>query len=83
MHVNQPVLLTNLKRGGRAVITRMKNGDAHLLRLRELGLGEGRTVCVVEPSDPLLCQIDQTRVGVARSLAADIFVRPLPDSIGA
>lgn len=73
------ISLATVQRGTRAVITRMQAADDGALRLRELGMGEGRTVCVLDSCDPMLCQIDQCRVGVARCLAAGIFVRPLAE----
>lgn len=48
---------------------------AHGLRLRELGFARGRRVHVLDTDDPMLCVVDQARVGLARELAEGILVQ--------
>ena len=53
-------------------------GDASLCqRMRELGLGESAIIKKVCGSGPFLCQINGTRMALARAAAASIVVQPL------
>ena len=59
------------------VITRVTGSGTGHLRLRELGMCEGRRVRVLCPADPMICMVDQCRVGLDRCLAEQILVCPL------
>lgn len=53
-------------------------GDAGLCqRLRELGVGESAIIKKVGGSGPFLCQINGTRMAIAREAAAAVLVAPL------
>lgn len=68
--------MTDVEAGADVVITRFGDLRGESLRVREMGLFEGRSLRVVHCSDPLICQVDQTRVGLARRIACEIFVEP-------
>jgi len=68
--------MTAVAAGADVVITRFGDLRGESLRVRELGLFEGRSLRVVHCSDPLICQVDQARVGLARRIACEIFVEP-------
>ena len=59
------------------LITQVTGADQKVLRLREMGFLEGRRVRVLQASDPMLCQVDRSRIGLDRGLADGVFVRPL------
>lgn len=44
------------------------------LRLREMGVVSGKSVRVLLAGDPLLCQVDETRIGLGRRLARFVYV---------
>ena len=48
-----------------------------ITRLRELGLGESAIVRKMGGSGPFLCQINGTRMAIAREAAASMLVEPL------
>jgi len=50
-------------------------------RLAGLGIGVGRQVRILRPGDPTVVQVYGARMGLARSLAREITVRP--DGVGA
>lgn len=68
--------MTDVEAGASVVITRFGDLRGESLRVREMGLFEGRSLRVVHCSDPLICQVDQARVGLARRIACEIFVEP-------
>ena len=68
--------MTDVAAGCNVVITRFGDLRGESLRVREMGLFEGRSLRVVHCSDPLICQVDQARVGLARRIACEIFVEP-------
>jgi len=68
--------MTDVEAGSNVVITRFGDLRGESLRVREMGLFEGRSLRVVHCSDPLICQVDQARVGLARRIACEIFVEP-------
>lgn len=68
--------MTDVEAGSNVVITRFGDLRGESLRVREMGLFEGRSLRVVHCSDPLICQVDQARVGLARRIACEIFVQP-------
>lgn len=70
-----PLRMTDVAPGQHVVITGFGDLRGESLRIREMGLFEGRSVRVVQCSDPLICQMDQTRVGLARRIACEIYVQ--------
>lgn len=71
------VCLANIPEGREVLVTSVTGTGSATLRLRELGLCEGRTVTVDCPGDPMICTIDQCRVGLAKCLAEQVQVRHL------
>ena len=67
--------MTDVPPGQHVVITGFGDLRGESLRIREMGLFEGRSLRVVQCSDPLICQMDQTRVGLARRIACEIYVQ--------
>jgi Fe2+ transport system protein FeoA len=67
--------MSQARAGSNVVIDRFEGLADESLRIREMGLFEGQRVRVVHSSDPLICQIEYARVGLARRLAHRIFVR--------
>ncbi|MFO0972242.1 MAG: FeoA family protein [Phycisphaerae bacterium] len=60
--------------GAEVVVTGLEGCEC-ARRLREMGLHEGRVVRIVSSPDPVICQIDQSRVALGRRLAECIQVR--------
>ena len=52
------------------------------VKLRNLGLCEGREVRIVRSGDPMLLQVYQSNVGVSRRLAERIYVQSANENIG-
>lgn len=53
-------------------------GESNLCqRLRELGLGESAVIKKMGGSGPFLCQINGTRMAIAREAAAAMLVEPM------
>lgn len=75
--------LRQAPRGTRLTIASVGLRSSASVRLRELGLGRGRAVRVVQSSDPLMCVVgDSVRIGMERALAEQVSVvseRPPPD----
>ncbi len=46
-------------------------------RLRELGLLEGRRVCVLARQGQLICRVGRCRLGLCRGMADGVLVAPL------
>jgi Fe2+ transport system protein FeoA len=66
--------LADLAHGQEAKVACLGSAGADQLRLRELGLGEGRLIRILSNNDPLICQVGNSRVGLCRRLAARIQV---------
>ncbi len=72
--------LSQLTRGQRAVVECAALDELpidHKCLLAAMGLGESCQVRVCRPGSPCIVQVDQTRLGLPRSLADKIFVTPL------
>jgi Fe2+ transport system protein FeoA len=69
--------LASIHEGHDVLITRIAGTGSNPLRLREMGLCEGRRVRVLRRVDPMICQIDECRVGLGQGLAEQIFVNPV------
>lgn len=80
----KPDSLRCAPRGTRLTIASVASQSSASIRLRELGLGRGRSVRVVQPSDPLMCVVgDSVRIGMERALAEQVSVvseTALPDA---
>ncbi len=59
---------------GATVTVNCLTDDPNTMRLRELGMDRGRRVRVVCVGDPLMCQVEGTRIGLGRRLAGCILV---------
>lgn len=71
--VGECVRITGL---GSADVPATAAGDADLMRLRALGLCEGRHAQILKAGDPLIVRVFGTRLGVARSLASRVTTEP-------
>lgn len=64
---------------GRITLTHVTSHD--LERLEVMGLCAGRVVEVVKTGDPMIVRVLGTRIGLAASLARDIYVEPVPPGL--
>ncbi|MFP4224307.1 MAG: ferrous iron transport protein A [Phycisphaeraceae bacterium] len=69
-------LLSQLKPGELAVITHVAGEGPQAMRIKQLGLCQGRCVQLLRDRDPLILQVLGTRLGLARSLADSVYVAP-------
>ena len=63
---------------GVTVTVRGLLGNPDADRLHELGLGAGKRVRILADGDPLLCQVEGSRIGLQRRLARCILVDLIP-----
>lgn len=70
--------MSQLPRGGRAVVVSVDAASSDAVRLKSLGLCAGRSVEVMRASDPLIVRVLGSRVGVASHLAAAVLVSAVP-----
>ena len=52
------------------------NGDA-MIRLKRLGICDGRTINVMQPGNPMVLQVIGSRLGVSRRLAESVVVQSI------
>jgi len=71
---DRPVPIRTLAPGTRAVVTGVDTDGDDAVRLKRLGICEGRRVQVVRQGDPLILRVAGTRIGVSGRLAASIRV---------
>jgi len=69
-----PVPIRHLAPGQRAVVCGVDLGEHDAVRLKRLGICDGRRVQVVRQGDPLILRVAGTRIGVSGRLAASIRV---------
>jgi len=69
-----PVPIRTLPPGQRAVVCGVDLSDHDAVRLKRLGICDGRRVQVVRQGDPLILRVAGTRIGVSGRLAASIRV---------
>ena len=63
---------------GTTVTVRHLLDNPSTFRLREMGVDNGKRVRVLLGGDPLLCQVDETRIGLGRRVARLVYVAPGP-----
>ena len=71
------VPLTDLPAGGCGRISLVYATTLDLERLEVMGLCAGRVVHVAKSGDPMIVRVLGTRIGLARTLARDIYVEPV------
>jgi Fe2+ transport system protein FeoA len=69
--------LSKVDAGSLARISHLDTTPDVRLRLRELGLCEDQTIKVVSCQPSFICQVCNSRIGLSRLLADQIFVQPL------
>lgn len=69
--------LTELPAGARGVVVRIDEKDhAMLIRLKTMGMHEGRAVRVVRPGSRVIVSCGGTRVGLSAEVARHVLVVP-------
>lgn len=75
----QPTALIDLPAGGTGVVVRIDESDhAMLIRLKTMGMHEGRAVRVVRRGSRLIVSCGGTRVGLSAEVAKHVLVTPTP-----
>ena len=57
-----------------AIIRRIETGSEEIQRLQSLGLCVGRQIEIIKSGDPLIVRVFSSRLGLAASLAACIWL---------
>ena len=74
-----PVPLTDLKAGQTGLVMRIEEDDhAMLIRLKTMGMHEGRRVRVIRTGSRIIVSCGGTRIGLAAEVAKHIRVAPTP-----
>ena len=76
-----PIPLSAARSGAHLRVRALRAEQADCLRLRELGLLEGRTLRIVCDQDPLICEVGECRFGVCRRLAHRVLVENVVEPI--
>lgn len=71
--ISQTVSLSCLPEGVRASVERVC-ADENSMRLREMGLREGRELEVICAGNPMICRVGECRMGICARLASRIAV---------
>lgn len=74
-----PEPLTSAGREAVLLICRVDAQHEDGVRLKRLGICEGRRVQLVQTGDPLILRVVGCRVGVSRHLASHVWVQPCHD----
>lgn len=72
------VPLSGLRRGEAGVIVMVDAPGADAVRLKTMGLCEGRSVCLLGHGDPCIVGLMGVRIGLSARLARHVGVRPCP-----
>jgi len=59
---------------GRFVITEIEGDHSAAIRMKSLGLCQGRSIELVSVGDPMIVRVAGTRVGLSRTLATLVCV---------
>ena len=74
-----PVPLTDLKAGQTGLVMRIEEDDhAMLIRLKTMGMHEGRRVRVVRGGSRIIVSCGGTRIGLSAEIARHVRVSPTP-----
>ena len=76
-HASASIPLTDLPVDARAELRLSTLDEQTRALLRALGLTDGSTLRVCKQGDPFIIQVRATRIGMACSVAAGLFVEPL------
>ena len=72
-----PVTLADLPAGGTGLVMRIEEDDhAMLIRLKTMGMHEGRRVRVIRTGSRIIVSCGGTRIGLAAEVAKHIRVAP-------
>jgi len=69
--------LTGVTPGQKVCICRIETGEEDAVRLKRMGIHQGRHLRVMQTVVPLILQVLHIRIGLSRQLAGQIFVRSL------
>lgn len=69
--------LTHLASGAMARVTEVGAEGVDALRLKSLGICQGRRIQLLKGGDPLVVRALGARVGISKRLARGVFVEPL------
>ncbi len=58
------------------IVCRVGASDEDGIRLKRMGICEGRRLQLVQEGDPLILRVVGCRVGISRQLAAQVWVKP-------
>lgn len=74
---SSPVALTELPAGGSGLVMRIEEDDhAMLIRLKTMGMHEGRQVRVIRSGSRIIVSCGGTRIGLSAEVARHIRVAP-------
>jgi len=79
----QRLHLAIIPAGRQVRVTSLQTGSRQAQRLRELGMLEGKVICILLDSDPMICKIGNSRIGLCHRLARNILVEPVHDQLSA
>ena len=74
---SEPIALTDLPAGGTGLVMRIEEEDhAMLIRLKTMGMHEGRRVRVIRPGSRIIVSCGGTRIGLSAEVAKHVRVSP-------
>ena len=68
--------LTEAGLHARMIVRRVDSDDRNEIRLKRLGICEGKWIHVIQSGDPLIIQVAGCRIGISRHLACNVHVVP-------
>ncbi|MEO0477626.1 MAG: FeoA family protein [Planctomycetota bacterium] len=78
------VALTELTAGQTGLVNRIEESDhAMLIRLKTMGIHEGRSIRLIRPGSRLIMSCGGTRIGLSAEVARHIRVTPTPSASSA
>lgn len=72
------VPLSDAEAAAVVVVARVEARDDDAVRLKRMGVCDGRRVQVLQGGDPMILHVAGCRVGLSRRLAQHVLVRPCP-----
>jgi len=78
--VQAPATTLAHARSGRYRCEKMRASGQNAVRLKRLGVCEGRVIELVGQGDPMVLRLGESRVGLSRQLAALVFVERLHEA---
>ena len=71
--------ITSVHTGCRLTVTHVDAAAEDSVRLKRIGVCEGRSLQLLQDGDPIIVKVVGSRVGISRQLASQVLVRQSDD----